>query len=298
MFENGLKIHSPVEQLFDPLFVDKKVEVFVKRDDLIHPFISGNKWRKLKYLLTDAAEKRRHHLITFGGAYSNHLLATACAAAKFGFESTGFVRGERVENEVLMLCQLFGMKLIFTERSAYRNKIELFKQNFEKDSRAYFIDEGGAGELGVKGCAELIEELPISYDHLFCAAGTGTTAAGIIRGVEVNQLNSLVHIVPVLKGGEFLRQEILGYSARPFEFHSDFHFGGYAKINEELIKFIKTFCASTGLLIEPVYTGKMFFALYELIRQGNFSAGSKILAIHSGGLTGILGMKEQFGAER
>jgi 1-aminocyclopropane-1-carboxylate deaminase len=285
-----LPINSPVEQISDPLFIEKKVEVFVKRDDMIHPFISGNKWRKLKYILSNAESFNKKHLVTFGGAFSNHLLATACAAAKFGLKSTGIVRGEEVQNEVLMLCKLFGMMLIFTDRFSYRDKPSLYKTHFKDDPNAYFIDEGGAGELGVKGCAELVDELPENYDHIFCAAGTGTTAAGIIKSIAGREVTSQVHVIPVLKAGSFIETEIEKYTSHTFELHLNYSFGGYAKTTPELLTFIQNFCKSTGILIEPVYTGKMFFAMYDLIKKDSFCPGSKILAIHTGGLTGILGM--------
>ncbi|MHB1178447.1 MAG: 1-aminocyclopropane-1-carboxylate deaminase/D-cysteine desulfhydrase [Daejeonella sp.] len=287
-------ILSPVEEIRDPLFVKKGIRVFVKRDDMIHPFISGNKWRKLKYILPEAQRLNKNHLVTFGGAYSNHLLATACAAAKFGFKSTGVVRGEEVHNDVLMLCRVFGMKLQYSDRETYRNKHSFFGSFFKGDPEAFFIDEGGAGDLAVKGCAELPGELSESYDHIFCAAGTGTTVAGIIQGLQNQYPDTTPHVVPVLKGGDFLKGNIERYTSRPFQNHTDYHFGGYAKSTPELLLFIQTFCASTGILIEPVYTGKMFFAIYDLISKDTFSAGSKILAVHTGGLSGILGMSKTF----
>ncbi len=290
----GHSILSPVEEIADPLFVKKGVRVFVKRDDMIHPFISGNKWRKLKYILPEAQRLNKNHLVTFGGAYSNHLLATACAAAKFGFKSTGVVRGEEVHNDVLMLCRIFGMELRFLDREAYRHKRSFFDSFFKDDPDAFFIDEGGAHELAVKGCSELPDELSESYEHIFCAAGTGTTAAGIIKGLQNKHSHTIPHLVTILKGGDFLTAEIEKYTKLPFRNHTDYHFGGYAKSTPELLSFIQNFCASTGILIEPVYTGKMFFAIYDLIRKDAFAAGSKILAVHTGGLSGILGMSKTF----
>ena len=290
-----LEIYSPVEEIRNALLTDKQIELFVKRDDMIHPFISGNKWRKLKYILKEALEKNKKHLVTFGGAYSNHLLATACAAAKFGFKSTGIVRGEEVSNQTLMLCNLFGMKLIFTDRESYRHKEELFEKYFRQDITAFFINEGGAGLAALKGCSELTDELINTYDHIFCAAGTGTTAAGILSGIERNKLSAKLNIVPVLKGAHFLQDEIKNLSgSEEFNFHAEYHFGGYAKTESRLINFIKTFCSSTGILIEPVYTGKMFYAVYDLISKGQFTPGSKILAVHTGGLSGIAGMTKRF----
>ncbi len=262
---------------------------------MLHPFISGNKWRKLKYILQDAKKLQKGHLVTFGGAHSNHLLATACAAAKFGFRSTGIVRGENVENETLLLCRLFGMQLIFADRENYRDKPGLFNRNFGNDSEAFFIDEGGSGNLAAKGCSELIDELPEVYDHLFCAAGTGTTAACILSGINRKSMATKMHVIPVLKGADFLKQEIENLSnGVSFEFHNEYHFGGYAKTNDELLTFIKDFTSSTGILIDPIYTGKLLFAIYDLISKDHFARGSRILAVHTGGITGILGMANRF----
>jgi len=292
------EIFSPVQQTHAQLFDEKGLKVFIKRDDLIHPIISGNKWRKLKYLLKQAQGENKTRLVTFGGAYSNHLLATAAAAAKFGFRSTGFVRGEEVNNDTLFLCRLHGMNLIFTERESYRDKQTLFYKYFAGDDKAFFVDEGGASPLGAKGCSELIDELTETYDHLFCACGTGTTAAGIINGIGRRQLDTQFHGVPVLKNGEFLREEIDSFLTQPKEYqlHTDYHFGGYAKATPELIHFIKQFISSTGVLIEPVYTGKMLYAVYDLAAKDYFKPGSKILVIHTGGIWGLLGMKDKFKA--
>ncbi|WP_295711196.1 pyridoxal-phosphate dependent enzyme [Mucilaginibacter sp.] len=291
-----LEIFSPVHQVTNPLFDEHGVKVFLKRDDLIHPMISGNKWRKLKYLLKNAQDKQKNHLVTFGGAYSNHLLATAAAAAKFGFKATGIVRGEEVKNDTLFLCKLHGMQLIFTDRDSYRDKQALFHKYFGDDEDAIFIDEGGASAEGALGCSELVDELTDAYDHIFCACGTGTTAAGIINGLNNHQLKTQFNAIPVFKNGGFIKDEIDRFLTAPAEYslHTDYHFGGYGKATDELISFIKQFVATTGIVIEPIYTGKMVYALYDLIGKGYFKAGSKILAIHSGGIWGLLGMKDRF----
>ena len=291
----NLDFYSPEEKLHLPLFAEKRISVYLKRDDQIHPFISGNKWRKLKYPLLRAKEERKNHLITFGGVWSNHLLATACAAAKFGFKSTGIVRGEDINTETLALCRLFGMNLIFTSRESYRDKRKLFDTHFGNDNSAFFIDEGGQGEEAAKGCAKLIGELRDTYDHIFCASGTGTTAAGLINGLSENHLVTQFHAVSALKGS-FLSAEIKNLLTEPtdFKLHSQYHFGGYAKTTPQLIQFICDFSSSTGILLDPVYTGKMMFAVYDLAAQDYFSPGTKILAIHTGGLFGLLGMKEKF----
>ncbi len=289
--EPDMRTYSPVQSIrfktLNPLWV--------KRDDMIDPYISGNKWRKLKYTLEEATEKKKSHLVTFGGAYSNHLVATAAAAARFNFKATAFVRGDQVENEMLLLCKLFGMQLIFTDRNIYKNKSLLFESHFANDEDAYFIDEGGAGKAAVKGCSEIISELTSDYDHIFCAAGTGTTAAGLLRGINEKKINTRLHVIPVLKGGKFIREEIEKYETNinRLTLHTDYHFGGYAKTTPTLLAFMKTFISETGMLIDPVYTAKMFYAINDLKEKNYFQPNDKILAIHTGGLLGIFGMKEK-----
>lgn len=291
----NLIFHSPEEEIHHSLFIEKKIKVFLKRDDLIHPFISGNKWRKLKYLLAKAEALQKNHLVTFGGVWSNHLLATACAAAKFGYKSTGIVRGEDIRTETLTFCRIFGMKLIFVDRESYRDKQQLFKHYFPEDSSAFFIDEGGFSEEAAKGCSEMVAELCQEYQHVFCACGTGATAAGIINGLNNTGSSALFHAVPVLKG-DFLNNEIRKLLVKPtdFQFHSEYHFGGYAKSRPELFEFIAHFASATGILLDPVYTAKMMFAIFDLASKNHFEPGCKILAVHTGGLFGLLGMKDKF----
>jgi len=289
-------VHSPVEPLDFPEFRDRQLTVDIKRDDLIHPFISGNKWRKLKYILQDARRLSKSHLVTFGGTWSNHLLATACAGARFGFRTTGFVRGEPVSNASLSLCTLFGMDLRFVDRTSYRNKLALYREHFAEDEAAYFIDEGGYSPEGTRGCGEIVNELTQPYDHIFCAAGTGTTLAGIASALTNRHVNTQLHGVPVLAGGDFLRTDISALNTSPdaYILHTGYHFGGYAKTKPELISFIRYFCAQSGILIEPVYTGKLCYAVFDLARNDYFKPGDRILIIHTGGLVGILGMEEKF----
>ncbi|MEX8548453.1 MAG: 1-aminocyclopropane-1-carboxylate deaminase/D-cysteine desulfhydrase [Mucilaginibacter sp.] len=290
-------INSPVQKIDDAVFTDQNLALYLKRDDLIHPLISGNKWRKLKYVLQDARLQHKTRLVTFGGAFSNHLLATAAVGAVFGFKTTGFVRGEKVQNDTLFMCSLLGMDLIFTDRESYQHKQELFLNHFSNDPFAYFVDEGGASALSALGCTELVDELEETYDHLFCACGTGTTAAGIINGLSEKKLPTTFHAVPVFKNADWMRQEIEKYLLKEasFNVHTAYGFGGYAKTTPELIAFIKNFIAQTGILIDPVYTGKMLFAIFDLAKKGYFKPGSKILAVHTGGTFGLLGMKNKFG---
>lgn len=287
------QLHSPLQKIDHPLLSN----LWVKRDDLIDPYISGNKWRKLKHILQKAKSENRRHLVTFGGAYSNHLLATASAAARAGLKATAFVRGEMVDNEILLLCKLFGMNLIFTKRSAYQNKAELFQNQFTGDPDAYFIDEGGASEEAVRGCAEIIDELPDDIEHLFCAAGTGTTAAGLLSGILERKRNTELHVIPVLKGGQFIKGEMAKYVSvdKQLVLHTDYHFGGYAKTRPALLEFLHKFTKEHGILTDPVYTSKMFFAIEDLAAKGLIRKDAKIVALHTGGLLGILGMKDKLG---
>jgi 1-aminocyclopropane-1-carboxylate deaminase len=292
----NLQFNSPEEEVSYPIFEQKNIRLFVKRDDLIHPFISGNKWRKLKYNLIKASQQKQNHLVTFGGAYSNHLLATAAAGAKFGFKTTAFVRGEKVDNSLLSLCKIHGMNLIFTSRETYKYKKQLFETHFAEDTNAYFIDEGGSGEEAELGCREIISELSETYDYIFCAAGTGTTSAGIINAINIAKLETTFMMIPVLKGGAFLKDDIEPLLIHKPNYHilDQYHFGGYAKTTPELIQFIKDFTTKTGILLDPVYTGKSMYAIKDLAQQDFFKPNSKVLMIHTGGIFGILGMLDKF----
>lgn len=293
---NEFTIYSPIQTLRLPILEAKNIQVNVKRDDMIHPFISGNKWRKLKYIIKKARTENCDHLVTFGGAWSNHILATACLSASLGYKSTAYIRGEQVENPVLQLCRVFGMKLIFTDREKYKYKKELFNEGHRHDPKAFFIDEGGYSSEAARGCEEVMIDLPQDYDHIFCACGTGATLAGIARGAEEHHPKAIIHGVPVLKGGDFIWDAVhnLYPDMKNIRLHLDYHFGGYAKTKPDLIDFIREFCSNTGLLIEPVYTGKAFFALLDMIEKDYFQSGEKILIIHTGGMTGFLGNHKTF----
>jgi len=284
-------LHSPLQKLTHP----RLSNLWIKRDDLIDPYISGNKWRKLKYILKDASAKGKTHLVTFGGSYSNHLVATAAAAARSGLKATAFVRGEEVVNEMLVLCKLYGMQLIFTDRERYKDKQLCYTTYFSENTNTYFIDEGGASAAAITGCAEVIEELPTDTDHIFCAAGTGTTAAGLLSGLQEARLNTKLHVIPVLKGGDFIRDEILKYVpvTKHLVLHTNYHFGGYAKTQPGLLDFMQEFITTHGILIDPVYTAKMCYAIYDLADQDYFQENDKIVALHTGGLLGIMGMKDK-----
>src|SRR3546814_633480 len=210
---NSFSIHSPEEELPDERLEAKGLRLFVKRDDMIHPFISGNKWRKLRYLMEESQRQGKTHMVSFGGAFSNHLLALATAGARFGFRTTGFIRGEETVplNDTLFLCRQFGMQLLYIRRQDYRErKQELFQEYFGHDPFAFYIDEGGRSPLGAKGCSELLDELSRPYDHIIVPCGTGTTLAGIAGGLADRNMNgTIAEGIAVLKNAAFLEKDVL-----------------------------------------------------------------------------------------
>lgn len=274
----------------------------MKRDDLIHEHISGNKWHKLKYNLREAVEQNHHTLLTFGGAYSNHIAATAFAANKAGVSSIGIIRGEDDEtNPTLSFARQHRMQLHCISREEYRRKTEVsFLDELEETfGRFYLIPEGGANGLGVRGCAEILPEIEEEFDLVCCAAGTGTTLAGLALTLRENQ--ELLGF-PALKGGEFLKGEVerlmMESRLRPiatvnFKLVTDYHFGGYAKMKPELLEFINGFTVRTGIRLDPIYTGKMMYGIYDLIKKGNIPEGKTVLAVHTGGLQGWEGMQHR-----
>ena len=297
---------SPLQLIQDELLIQRKIRLFVKRDDLIHPQVSGNKWRKLKYNLEAATEQQQKRLLTFGGAYSNHIAATAAAGKMFGFETIGVIRGELVKplNPTLHLAQQQGMKLVFVGRKEYRQeKAEIATGLQNEMGKCYVIPEGGSNTLAVKGCAEIVAEVREQLDgdlpDYFCvSSGTGGTAAGLVVGLAGM---SALKVFPALKG-DFIKDEInsliwqsVGKNYDNWQLVTDYHFGGYTKWNQELIDFINDFYGKFRLQIDPIYTGKLFYGVWNEIEKGNFKDGSTIVVIHTGGLQGILGFNQRFG---
>jgi 1-aminocyclopropane-1-carboxylate deaminase len=276
---------SPIQLLRCTAFEGSNISVFIKRDDLLHPFVSGNKWRKLKYVLADALQQQKNHLVSFGGNYSNHLVALASAGAQMGFKTTAFVRGEEVNNHMLYLCRLFGMSLHFVDREGYKDKEALYTKFAQNNSSTYFIDEGGRGALAAKGCEEVLADA-YDFTHAICAVGTGTTLAGLANAAK--QRGIIAEGICVLKGAAALRNDIATLTSNDFVLHHQFHRGGYAKTDAALWAFIQLFAQQTGILLDQVYTAKMMMGLTELIQQGYYPKNSKILAIHTGGLLGLL----------
>ncbi|GAA3649138.1 1-aminocyclopropane-1-carboxylate deaminase/D-cysteine desulfhydrase [Flavivirga jejuensis] len=284
--------HSINQQV--SLAKEKGVELFVKREDKIHPFVSGNKYRKLKYNLLEAKEKGFKTLLTFGGAFSNHIAAVASAGNLLGFKTIGVIRGEELEdkivgNETLSFAKQNGMQFKFVSRKDYRDKTsEAFLMALKKEfNDFYLIPEGGTNALAVKGCEEILTEADGVFDYVCCAVGTGGTISGLINCSKPSQQ---VLGFPALKG-DFLQQDISKFVTKTnWDLITNYHFGGYAKINEELVTFINQFKKLNIIPLDPVYTGKMMFGIFDLIHNGYFKKGSKILAIHTGGLQGIKGM--------
>jgi 1-aminocyclopropane-1-carboxylate deaminase len=272
----------------------KGVELVIKREDKIHPFISGNKYRKLKYNLIAAKQQNFDVLLTFGGAYSNHIVAIAAAGKEFGFKTISIIRGEELvhkisENPTLTFAQKCGMQFKFVSREDYRKKNDpRFLSALENEfGNFYALPEGGTNELAIKGCEEILTEEDTIFDYVCAPVGTGGTISGLINSAKEHQK---VLGFSALKGN-FLQEEIKSFTSKNnWELITDYHFGGYGKINSELITFINQFKERTGIPLDPVYTGKMLFGIVDLIRRDYFKKGSKILAIHTGGLQGIQGM--------
>ncbi len=297
------QIHTPIVKISDRRLTKAGIELYMKREDLTHPYISGNKFRKLKYNLLEAKNQGQETLLTFGGAYSNHIHALAYAGKKYHFNTIGVIRGDMVLplNPTLRDASDFGMKLHFISRSEYRCKTEPdFLEGLRKQyGDFYLVPEGGTNAHAVKGCAELVDDCVKTFDMICCAAGTGGTTAGIIAG-----LNGKQNVIgfPVLKPGEFLEAEIVKLLETCAEetyqnwcLMCKYHFGGYAKFDSKLIEFINRFNRKHHIPLDPVYTGKMVYGIYDLVSAGFFKRGQQILAIHTGGLQGIAGFNHRFG---
>jgi 1-aminocyclopropane-1-carboxylate deaminase len=285
-------LSTPVREISDEFLKQAELKLFVKREDLNHPTISGNKSWKLKYNLEEAVRRTHHTVLTFGGAFSNHIYAVAAATGELGLKSIGIIRGEEIKelNDTLKFAVDNGMQLHFVSREAYRKKTDdTFIENLrEQHGDFYLIPEGGTNELAVRGCEELGKEInKISFDYLCLPVGTGGTMAGIIR--SIGEPKKVIGF-SVLKG-DFLKDEVEKLSGvnshnTLWEINTDYHFGGYAKTSAALNDFIHNFKKQHSIPIEFVYTGKMMFGIYDLISRGYFKRGSTIVALHTGGLQG------------
>ena len=277
-----------------PVLRKKEISLFVKREDTIHPYISGNKYRKLKYNIKEAKKQHLNTLLTFGGAYSNHIAATAYAGKEYGFKTIGVIRGEELAdkwetNATLKLAKEHGMHFYFVTREQYKLKTAaVFKKELlDKFGDFYTIPEGGTNALAVKGCEEILTPKDKDFTIISSCVGTGGTLAGLINSATNNQK---VLGFPALKG-DFLYNDIRKFVQNDnWDLITDYHFGGYAKVTSELVVFCNNFKKETNIQLDPVYTGKLFYGLFNLISKDYFKKGTKILAIHTGGLQGISGM--------
>lgn len=280
-----------------PVLKEKQVSLYVKREDLLHPLISGNKYRKLKYNLVEAEKRGHDTILTFGGAFSNHIAATACAGNKHGFRTIGIIRGEELqknflENPTLKLAHEHGMSFKFFSRTEYRFKDgSLFLEKLNHEFGSYYdLPEGGTNTLAIKGCEEILDVSDSDFDVICCAVGTGGTISGIINSSTEEQK---VLGFSALKG-DFLKEDIRKFVTKNnWDLISDYHFGGYAKVTPDLVRFLNDFKKKTDISLDPIYTGKMIYGILDLIQRDRFAPGAKILAIHTGGLQGIQGMNQK-----
>lgn len=285
-----------------PILKEKQITLTIKREDLLHPLISGNKFRKLKYNVLRAIDLQKTELLTFGGAYSNHILATAAAGYENGLSTIGVIRGEELKdnlenvllsNETLKNAHELGMRFEFLSRAAYRNKddSEFLLRLQKKYPNAFIIPEGGTNNYAIKGCEEILVENDQSFSYVCCAIGTGGTITGLIN--SSNKYQKVLGF-PALKG-EWIQNEIekLNPNKNNWEIIGNYHFGGYAKVPKELVTFVNNFKEQTGIPLDPIYTGKMMFGIIDMVQKEKFSKGTDILVIHTGGLQGIAGINQK-----
>lgn len=289
---------TPIQEIYDKTLIEAGVRLLVKREDLNHPYISGNKWWKLKYNLEEAANQKKTTLLTFGGAYSNHIFSTAAAAKELGFKSIGVIRGEETLplNPTLSFAKNCGMHFHYCSRDEYRKKNEKeFIENLRKEfGDHYLIPEGGSNTLAVKGVAELgmllLSNNETNFDYLCLPVGTGGTMAGIIEGFENKK--EIIGF-PVLKGADFLENDIQNLLSQPsqnnfrnWKLDLTYHFGGYAKKTNALDEFILQMKIVQNLPLDHVYTGKLMWGVMDCVKKKIFKQGSTMLVLHTGGLQG------------
>lgn len=268
--------------------------MYVKRDELTHPEVMGNKWRKLKYNLEAAQNQGKKQLITMGGAFSNHIAATASAAKEFGFDAVGIIRGEELNedsNATLQKAVADGMKLIFVSRTdykGYRQDPGLLEEQFPN---SYFLPEGGTNHLAIQGCEEIIDEITTEFDLIACPIGTGGTFCGLVKSANANQQ---VLGFSALKG-YFIHEEVqlmlekYGITNQNHEIYTNYHFGGYGKTTKELIEFMNWFEENFQIPLDPIYTGKCFSGVWDMVKRNKFEKNLRIVLLHTGGLQGIQG---------
>lgn len=292
---------TPIVRINDPVLDKSGIELCIKREDLLDQYISGNKFRKLKFNLIEAKSLGHHTLLTFGGAYSNHIHALAYAGYMYNFKTIGIIRGEETLplNPTLNDAREFGMQLFYISRTAYRNKEhpDFLRKLVDDFGKFYLVPEGGSNVFAVRGCTEIVSESVLEFDHICCAVGTGGTLAGIIAGM--NDRKNVLGF-PVLKNGGFMVETITrligdfnNKSFKNWQLMLNYHFGGCAKFDLSLVSFINQFKYLHKIPLDPVYTGKLMYGIYDLAKEGFFKKGDRILAIHTGGLQGIAGFNQR-----
>ncbi|WP_257274375.1 MULTISPECIES: 1-aminocyclopropane-1-carboxylate deaminase/D-cysteine desulfhydrase [unclassified Endozoicomonas] len=302
-FSDVIRNNVPIERINTCLVRDYSIAIDVLRLDQIDALISGNKWFKLKYFLIEARSRKIKTLLSFGGAWSNHLHAMAAAGYRLGFQTIGVIRGEKPARPSAMLkdAERWGMRLVYVSRAEYRKRDEtqyqqmLVKQLSLSLDQVMIVPEGGSGEPGVRGCEDILAAGCIrasEYDEIWLACGTGATMAGVVRSAGND---AHVRGFSVLKGANFLKNDIQQYLpalATCWSLELDHHCGGYGKTTPELIRFILEFERETGIPLDPVYTGKLFFALKQMAESGGLSGIGRLLLIHTGGLQGRRGFSQ------
>ena len=283
-----------LQRVAHPVLEEHQIQLYIKREDLLHPVISGNKWRKLKYNLQHAIQTGHNHIISMGGPYSNHLHALAYAGKQLNIKTTGLIRGEQPgkESDTLKDVRAWGMRLEFISRENFRELRKHRKPDSESAKRynGYWITEGGANQYALKGIAEIVKDIDMNFDTLALGCGTGTTLAGLAKAIPSDKR---ILGFAALKGEPFLENDINSLletentkRINNWSINFDYHFGGFAKTNNELLSFIDDFQSHSNIPIEPIYNGKMLFGVFDLIKKGVFEKGQKIIVIHTGGLQG------------
>ncbi len=292
---------SNYQELHEPLFNEKNVKVFMLRDDLLHPGISGNKWRKLKFNLLEIAQKGVQTIVTVGGSHSNHIAAVAEAGKVFGFNTIGLIRGYEAyrNNPTLSQASASGMDIRFLDKTEFAHMNANYLVELKEEIGSFeFIPMGGGNQNGMRGCAEINQDIPSHTTHIATACGTGSTLAGIVVGSKSSQQ---VIGFPAMKNGDFIQDDAIEMvneyskeSKNNFEIITDYHFGGFAKMKPELVEFINAFFSNHGIALDGIYNGKMMFGIYDLIRKNHFPKGSIIATIHTGGVQGNKGLNAKY----
>lgn len=287
-----IKVPSPIEMVDVSCLVGKECDIYIKRDDLIHPYLNGNKWRKLKYNIDHVLEHNLRGIVSFGGAFSNHIYAVAAASVMFDFKAVLYIRGEigDLDNPTLEFCRKMGVVLLSLSREEYKLKAnqDWLNKIQDKYPEFYIVPEGGTNDLAFEGVSEIMSEIKESnfhYDSISVSAGTGGTAGGMIKA----GIGSPLNIYSSLKG-DFMAKEVqtlLGREYNNWSVNNDYHLGGYAKVNKDYIAFLNHWYALTNIPLDPIYTGKMVYGIIDQLKSGTLDADLNHLVIHTGGLQGI-----------